>query len=61
MKQEEHDMFTMNVTTHNEAFRYDGEVARILRAIAEKVEQGETGGPIMDSNGNSVGEWEFNA
>ena len=43
----------------NAAFEYpEGEVARILRELADKIEaQGLTGGVLMDYNGNKVGEW----
>ena len=34
-----------------------GEVARILRELADKIEDGRTEGKLMDINGNSVGEW----
>lgn len=33
------------------------EIARILRQIAEQVDNDEEGGRIMDSNGNSIGTW----
>lgn len=34
------------------------EVAKILRNIADKYEHdGELSGPIMDSNGNTIGHW----
>lgn len=33
------------------------ENARILRAIADKVESGQVGGIVMDVNGNRVGDW----
>ncbi len=33
------------------------ECARILRAIAEKIDRGETGGDVRDINGNKVGTW----
>ena len=35
------------------------EVARILRDIAQKIENGGDGGAIMDGNGQKVGEWGF--
>ena len=33
------------------------EIARILRKIADQVENGKTDGVIHDLNGNRVGEW----
>lgn len=33
------------------------ESARILRAIADKLEAGQESGPVMDANGNKVGTW----
>lgn len=61
-------MFNLKFTTCNAAFRdpYDGtedklferlECVRILKKIAQDVEDGDTYGPIMDINGNKVGEW----
>jgi len=35
------------------------ECARILRDIAQKIENGGDGGAIMDGNGQKVGEWGF--
>lgn len=57
--------FTMQFDCDNEAFAVEGmmplagacdEVARILRAIADRLED-ETGGDVRDINGNSVGFW----
>ena len=59
-------MFKLQFKTDNAAFRdeYRGrEIARILTVLAESVwdemlgEGGRTEGPIMDRNGNKVGEW----
>lgn len=46
--------------TGNAAFDDDNrphESARILRVIADRVEQGEEQGLIHDLNGQKVGEW----
>lgn len=46
--------------TGNEAFQNgdrEREVARILRDIANKVENGRTSGKAIDINGNTVGRW----
>ena len=52
--------FKLVVNMDNAAFdRGDGrELARILREIANKVQDGKTDGRAMDVNGNKVGEWE---
>ena len=60
-------MFYIKFTTGNAAFgdADDGseagpEIARILRAIAVRCDNGDTHGRCVDYNGNKVGEWEFN-
>jgi hypothetical protein len=58
-------MFTLEFDTDNAAFTdgemptYGTECARILRAIAEQLERGSTGGAAVDVNGNTVGRWEL--
>jgi hypothetical protein len=56
-------MFKAEFYTNNASF--DGtettESADILRAIAKRVERGETGGIIKDANGNSIGEWSISS
>lgn len=58
-------MFTIKFKTENDAFGDDdhemlvSETARILREIADKVENGADGGPVFDANGNRVGDWWF--
>jgi len=51
-------MFELNFNTDNAAFS-DGnkpyEIARILREIADKIEDGQTEGNIRDINGNTTG------
>lgn len=53
--------FELNFGMDNAAFE-DGpaEVARILRAAAERVEGGSKIGFCRDINGNKVGSFEFN-
>lgn len=54
------DTFALQFNTDNAAFEGDNkpsEIARILRAVAFKVEAGETEGKARDINGNSVGAW----
>lgn len=55
-------MFVLNITTGNAAFDEENggageEVARILKAVAEKVADGNTEGRCSDFNGNTVGTW----
>lgn len=54
--------FKLKIKTDNAAFAEDGndgknEVARILREIADKLEDGCDVGFPRDINGNKVGEW----
>jgi hypothetical protein len=54
--------FKINIKTDNAAFSKEeggphAEVARLLREVAERVENGEDYGSVMDINGNSVGRW----
>lgn len=57
--------FTLTkIKTNNAAFAEDGnngknELARILREIADNLEQGYDCGPSFDNNGNLVGRWEL--
>lgn len=59
-------MFTMNVDMDNDAFCQDDgpdELARILRAVADKIERGEYhpghSKTVLDVNGNDVGRWKI--
>lgn len=51
--------FTLEINSDNAAFADDpaGEIARILRAVAQTVERGREEGPAVDVNGNRVGVW----
>lgn len=54
--------FVLEFNCDNVAF--DGyataeETARLLREAADKVTAGRTEGKLVDSNGNTVGEWRF--
>ncbi|KKK71010.1 hypothetical protein LCGC14_2918260 [marine sediment metagenome] len=53
--------FTMSIESTNAAFEDEGaeEVTRILRHVADQIKDGYTVGPVLDSNGNSVGVWSF--
>lgn len=51
-------MFDLQITTRNAAFEPERpglEVARILRDVAERLEDGHESGGIRDINGNKVG------
>jgi hypothetical protein len=58
-------MLKVNVHTENAAFEGENlqsEAARILRAIAGKIENGHDGShyqTILDINGNDVGRWKL--
>ena len=51
--------FRIRIETGNDAFDQveQSEVARILREVADKVEQGNSSGGILDANGNKVGQF----
>ena len=55
-------MFSLKLKTDNAAFS-DGnksyEISRILREIADKIEDGNTEGSIRDINGNRIGEFKI--
>lgn len=63
-------MFTLEITTGSNPF-HDGEsehagpeIARILRKLAERVEDGIPTGDhasLLDDEGNTVGEWAYAA
>lgn len=63
-------MFKLSIETGNAAFcdpatgeesswDENHEVARILREIADKIDDGRREGKAIDYNGNSVGEYTF--
>ena len=55
-------MFTVNIKTENAAFKdMAGEVARILRDIADQVENGATRGRPVDNNENEAGQFYFDS
>ena len=49
--------FILKIRCDNEAFsgNRNAEVARILRELAEKMENGDTAPRVSDVNGNTVG------
>lgn len=53
-------MFDLHVETDNAAFEDPAaETARILREVADRLENGSTEGAIADINGNRVGSFFF--
>lgn len=55
-------MFSLIIETDNAAFddAEATETARILRAVADRLEDGNLDGKAHDLNGNTVGEWRLN-
>jgi len=54
--------FVVEIETDNSAFdegNRNFEVARILRKLADQIEEGTDGTPLRDINGNRVGFAEF--
>jgi hypothetical protein len=55
-------MFTLSFKTDNAAFDDEtggaAEIVRILREVANRVEDETFNGQVFDSNGNRVGTWE---
>ena len=55
-------MFSLKLKTDNAA-NSDGnksyEIARILRELADKIEDGQTEGNIRDINGNTTGTFKY--
>lgn len=54
--------FSLEFACGNAAFA-DGprdECAHILRSIADKLDAGQTSGPVRDANGNAIGAWRLN-
>lgn len=54
--------FTLKIETDSAAIAEDGrehEIVRILRATAERVQDGRDSGILRDINGVNVGSWEM--
>lgn len=49
--------FTMNVTLGNDSMADADELADVLVQVSQQVRRGDIGNPVMDVNGNTVGEW----
>lgn len=59
-------MFKMTIRTDNDAFGDSAwenreEVARILRNVADALENGTSAAPLHDCNGNTCGRFDMNA
>ena len=55
-------MLTVKFKTDNAAFSDDSdtlEVTRLLREVADKIQQGRTEGVVIDYNGNQVGTYKL--
>lgn len=54
--------FQLCFNMDNDAFSEcaDIETVRILRLLADRIESGSNGGPVMDINGNKVGYYDVN-
>lgn len=54
-------MLRVQIDTDNDAFAGNGEqgVARLLRNVAERVEDGQLDGVILDINGNRCGSFDL--
>ena len=52
-------MFTLSFSTDNAAFSEsgEGEVINILHKVKRDLMAGHYSGAIMDTNGNTIGEW----
>jgi hypothetical protein len=57
-------MFSLQINTDNAAFQDADkrwEIARMLRALADEISRTTLTGGFLDSNGNCVGDWKFEA
>lgn len=50
-----HGTFTLKIELGNEAMSNAADVARALRRVAGRMDEGASDGRIMDPNGNAVG------
>ena len=53
------DNFRIDIGTGNAAFKDPEELGRILRGIARDVDAGAKSGKVRDSNGNTIGRFDF--
>ena len=49
--------FSTDNAAFTEYYYPNMEIARVLKRIAARVEEGAKSGAIMDSNGNKIGRW----
>jgi len=59
MKQE--TKFTLSIELGNDAMSGPCDVAEALESVASKLRAGQESGRIRDTNGNTVGEFEFSS
>lgn len=61
-------VFKLDIQCDNDAFKYHGqddedtrnnEVIRLLEDVIKRVDSGFESGTIQDTNGNTVGRWQF--
>ena len=52
-------MLKLQFETGNEAMQTSEAIAAALVEVAGKIKTGRDSGRIMDSNGNSIGNWEI--
>lgn len=52
-------MLKMEIATDNMAFDDPTELPRILKKVAQQIEDGVLNAPVYDINGNRVGEWKI--
>lgn len=51
--------FVLEIETNNAAFEHPGELPGLVRNVADFLSRGRTEGGVMDSNGNTVGTFQF--
>lgn len=57
---DERGTFTLTIDCGNAAFADEYELPQLIHEVAHKVQSATAGyGPVIDSNGNTVGSWEI--
>lgn len=54
-----YNVFSLKIYLGNEAMLGSEDIARALDKVARKVREGRTRGPVLDENGNTVGEYKM--